>query len=234
MGSKAGVIKIAAQRIGLSLEEYMTHIDAGEKWCHKGRHWAKITTFGIDKSRGDGHDAICQNCRYQSTGDKPGQRERRQKRLLGLAYCRGCKDWLPMTEVHQGQCRFHINEEDRRRYDEDPTYKRERKQHAHSRQRGVKPIPPIGQASILEEFNGKCAYCQSKATTWDHVYPIAINGITTPSNIVPACASCNSSKQDKDVIEWLKATNRTPSSALMDRLILSECSPHCVYEFPER
>ncbi|MBI2154811.1 MAG: HNH endonuclease [Candidatus Rokubacteria bacterium] len=98
-----------------------------------------------------------------------------------------------------------------------------RKQHAHSRKRGVAAIPLEGQKMLIEEFDGKCAYCGNPATTWDHVVPVIRGGRTTPSNVVPACSSCNSSKKNRDVLEWLEAIGRTPSGRFFDRLILAEC-----------
>ena len=233
MGSKAGVLKIAAKRLGMSLEEYTAHINAGEKWCYKGEHWKPLTVFALDRTRGDGHKAVCQDCDYTRIKTNPGKKERQEKHLLGLAYCSKCEDWLPTAEVHRGMCRMHINQGARDRYNSDARYKSERKQHAHARKRNIKPIPPVGQEGILEQFAGKCAYCGNDASTWDHVYPIAVGGITTPSNIVPACMTCNSSKGDRDVFKWMEATGKVPSIEFFERLNLSECSPFYVYEFPE-
>lgn len=38
--------------------------------------------------------------------------------------------------------------------------------------------------------------------TMDHVVPISKGGKTTIDNVIPACSSCNSSKQARDIIEW--------------------------------
>lgn len=56
-------------------------------------------------------------------------------------------------------------------------------------------------------FRGKCSYCnrpQSRSVklTKDHVVPVSKGGGTTKSNIVCACPSCNSSKGNKDMVEW--------------------------------
>jgi 5-methylcytosine-specific restriction endonuclease McrA len=52
-------------------------------------------------------------------------------------------------------------------------------------------------------FNNKCCYCNKKAElTQDHFIPLSKGGEYTKSNIVPACASCNSSKNKKDFFEW--------------------------------
>jgi 5-methylcytosine-specific restriction endonuclease McrA len=59
---------------------------------------------------------------------------------------------------------------------------------------------------ILESYEYRCAYCgEIKKLTQDHVIPASRGGNYTKSNIVCACRSCNSSKNDKTVEEWIKA-----------------------------
>ncbi len=56
-----------------------------------------------------------------------------------------------------------------------------------------------------------CAYCgkgpsmsqKTKVLIQEHFIPITADGPYTPDNIVPACKSCNSQKQDIDPTEWL-------------------------------
>jgi 5-methylcytosine-specific restriction endonuclease McrA len=51
-----------------------------------------------------------------------------------------------------------------------------------------------------------CAYCKQPCSpTMDHVVPIARGGAHEPSNIVPACGPCNSSKCDQLLSEWPRA-----------------------------
>ena len=57
--------------------------------------------------------------------------------------------------------------------------------------------------AILESFDGKCAYCMAPADTMDHVEPLARGGLHIPENLVPACRSCNSSKNDSSLLLWL-------------------------------
>ena len=55
----------------------------------------------------------------------------------------------------------------------------------------------------LKENLGICTYCNQEAeTTFDHIVPVAAGGTDEISNMVPACQSCNSSKNDKNVIDW--------------------------------
>ena len=60
--------------------------------------------------------------------------------------------------------------------------------------------------AICQAFNFECAYCGAKHNiTMDHVVPISKGGLTILTNVIPACGSCNSSKQNKDIIEWYTA-----------------------------
>jgi 5-methylcytosine-specific restriction endonuclease McrA len=60
---------------------------------------------------------------------------------------------------------------------------------------------------ICKRYDYSCAYCGSPHNlTMDHVVPISKGGKTTSDNVIPACISCNSSKKDKDMLEWYKET----------------------------
>jgi 5-methylcytosine-specific restriction endonuclease McrA len=58
-----------------------------------------------------------------------------------------------------------------------------------------------------------CPYCGKPATTFDHIYPLqprdknVKQGKHVKENIIRACISCNSSKNDKDPIQWCKEQN---------------------------
>lgn len=59
---------------------------------------------------------------------------------------------------------------------------------------------------------GYCTYCMAPLPpgegTIDHVTPIAHGGAHHIDNLVPACHSCNSSKQDSDLLSWLAWKSR--------------------------
>jgi 5-methylcytosine-specific restriction endonuclease McrA len=59
---------------------------------------------------------------------------------------------------------------------------------------------------VLADFNHCCAYCGScDNLTQDHFVPLKKGGSHTPSNIVPACKSCNCSKHDDLPQDWMPA-----------------------------
>lgn len=57
--------------------------------------------------------------------------------------------------------------------------------------------------NLCNRFSGKCAYCTKiSILTIDHVVPLSRGGTNWIGNILPACKSCNSSKNDSLLIEW--------------------------------
>jgi 5-methylcytosine-specific restriction endonuclease McrA len=64
---------------------------------------------------------------------------------------------------------------------------------------------PYKQEDILNLFNGECAYCGNKVKlSLDHFIPLTKGGSDVKGNLLPACLSCNSSKGNKDAIDWYK------------------------------
>lgn len=63
MGSKLGGMKRAAQRAGVTLEEYQQRISDGFKWCYSCKQWLPHASFHRDRSRDDGLASICRDCR---------------------------------------------------------------------------------------------------------------------------------------------------------------------------
>ena len=54
-------------------------------------------------------------------------------------------------------------------------------------------------------FKNRCCYCGEKTDlTKDHIKPLVKGGKLTMTNVLPACKSCNSSKNDSEMVEWYK------------------------------
>ena len=58
---------------------------------------------------------------------------------------------------------------------------------------------------ILDAWRG-CAYCRATgpALQRDCVQPVSRGGRYTIENVVPACASCNASKHNSEVTDWMR------------------------------
>lgn len=152
--------------------------------------------------------------------DGPGMQERRRMLVTGLKWCRGCKAWLNVRGVRAGLCQPCNNKYTRELYAASPNFREARKAHRDRRRRGAERMPVDGAASILELFDGLCAYCPKPAQTWDHVTPVTKSGETVPGNMVPACASCNSRKHNMDIDAWL---DRAPEIKAFTIEYLSFC-----------
>jgi 5-methylcytosine-specific restriction endonuclease McrA len=64
--------------------------------------------------------------------------------------------------------------------------------------------PRCVSAAFLAAVRGApCNYCGKPATEADHYKPISRGGLHCRDNIVPACKSCNCSKNARDPEKWL-------------------------------
>lgn len=85
------------------------------------------------------------------------------------------------------------------------------------------PTAQLSQIRRYFEANGglSCLYCrQAPATRWDHLHPVSRGGDTVPGNLVPACGSCDDSKQDRDVEDWLaSASEKRPPIGEQARIV---------------
>lgn len=107
--------------------------------------------------------------------------------------------------------------ERRRRYRQSSIHKMVKKASANRRRAKKRnnhtvPYSKDALSSRLDQFCGKCAYCGEsvdllvpRSLTWDHFISISRGGPDCLGNIVPACGSCNSSKSDRDPLEWYKS-----------------------------
>lgn len=70
---------------------------------------------------------------------------------------------------------------------------------------GAPGVEPAQWAAILEQFGGACAYCLGPCPRPDreHIIAVSIGGADEPSNVVPACRSCNTSKGNRTLIGWV-------------------------------
>ncbi|PRB03185.1 endonuclease [Microbacterium sp. MYb64] len=66
-------------------------------------------------------------------------------------------------------------------------------------------LTPKQWADIRDAWGG-CAYCQSTgvAVQRDCIQPVSRGGRYTLENVVPACVSCNASKNNGEVTTWLR------------------------------
>jgi hypothetical protein len=80
-----------------------------------------------------------------------------------------------------------------------------RKQQTNRRRKLPHTLTLADWKAALEYFDHKCAYCRTPLTKAhrEHFVPAASGGGYTRDNIIPACASCNFKKYNKNPIDWL-------------------------------
>jgi 5-methylcytosine-specific restriction endonuclease McrA len=66
-------------------------------------------------------------------------------------------------------------------------------------------VTPEQWTEILESFGRACAYCLRTDVPLerDHVEPLSRGGLDEPSNVVPACKSCNSRKCNRTLLDLI-------------------------------
>jgi 5-methylcytosine-specific restriction endonuclease McrA len=57
--------------------------------------------------------------------------------------------------------------------------------------------------ALFASYSGLCVYCLTEADTLDHVVPLSGGGSNGIANLVPACGSCNASKQATPLLVWM-------------------------------
>jgi 5-methylcytosine-specific restriction endonuclease McrA len=64
--------------------------------------------------------------------------------------------------------------------------------------------PKCVDVEFLRDLKAQaCIYCGDPFQAADHFQPLAKGGLHCRENLVPACAPCNSSKKDRDPMEFL-------------------------------
>ncbi len=80
----------------------------------------------------------------------------------------------------------------------------QQRREARKRRQGGSGVTRAQWEQILKDYGHECAYCPSKGPlAMDHIVPISRGGSHDVSNVVPACKPCNSSKNDRLLLEWL-------------------------------
>lgn len=88
------------------------------------------------------------------------------------------------------------------------------------RRQGIRfPIAKATWTAIVNAHAGCCIYCGKVPDSLhlDHITPVSRGGCTEPSNLVPACQGCNSSKGALPLSVWLKRRPDLNPEAIVGR-----------------
>lgn len=161
-------------------------LEAGLKWCSKCEEVKPTTEFHKNGKTLRSFCKLCECARSIADKTKSGYYTRPDVRARRNADSRKCK---------------------RNKYNNDESYRHAEIVRCHDRRNAtIGTLTTQQWYAACVAFGYRCAYCGAQHNlTMDHVVPVALGGCTDVDNIIPACQSCNSSKQAKDMIEWYTA-----------------------------
>jgi len=177
----------------------------GTKYCACCQQTKPLKEFYRDRSRPDGHMPACKVCVNWRNKDylrRSGWKRRKDRRRdpkkvradnakYRQKYPEKCRQRMRAWYVANTE---HVREYGRQRREMDPgrhaaedSVYRERKRAAEGH------YTPREWQDLCNEYGNCCAYCRRpRPLTRHHVVPLSKGGTNWISNILPACASCNS------------------------------------------
>lgn len=111
-----GAQKIAAKKLGMSLDDYLARINAGQKRCYVCKSWKLLVEFDVDNSRGNKRAGACIECKrtaFRKTriGGPPSEKVQQQAgSALNYAIRRGKLpkvSTLICTDCGSPACHYH-------------------------------------------------------------------------------------------------------------------------------
>ncbi len=198
----------------------------GLKRCPNCRGEKALEAFYVNRARRDGRQCWCKQCHSQA---RPTDRPIPPPSTLKP--CKRCSQEKPLREFyaaagtrdrHRSSCKQCDKKAVRLYKEEHSEHLRERgaawtkanpekvaarchRRKARKRNAPVNDFTSRQWKEILEYFNHACAYClrQDVPLTMEHMTPLSRGGENSASNVVPACLSCNASKQARTPLEYL-------------------------------
>src|SRR5260221_4894948 len=176
--------------------------------CHELK-MATSEYFAECSKAKDGLNAYCKKCMHQYYKEWRKNNVERAREISLDYYHRhkqicdeNNKKWAKRNpdKVKARQKRYHDTER----------YKAINRRHRHQRRILEKEADCYTDEDINKQYirqKMRCYYCGKtikKTYEIDHIIPVSRGGTNHPSNIVLACKSCNASKKDKLLHEWIK------------------------------
>ena len=196
------------------------------KKCCKCEQWkeANSDNFQLKKQTIDGFSYTCKECenrkkreRYRNDEEYRKSRlnvdKEKKKKIRHSYYLRNRDKEIERAKKYNEENRDIIRERERK-YRNTKNGKISNKLKSTKRRTRLKNLEnnftikdwEFCKEYFTENSKLKCAYCNKELqrATIEHFIPVSKGGTTTRNNILPVCRSCNSSKQDKDFLEWYK------------------------------
>jgi hypothetical protein len=220
---KDGLHPICKECIGRVFKEPPLKGKDGYKICSKcGRELPATREYYYADNRAP-HGCVtqCFECYGLGFGHKGFSVKDRNEN--GEKRCRKCKEWLPENKFYKmnfsldglyGQCKVCCRIENSQRdkgkmnlYSKRPEVIKRLRNAWHRRKSLEKELPhdfTVEQWEDCKEyFNNKCCYCgKEEKLEQDHFVALTKGGGYEISNLVPACGTCNRSKNASNFFRW--------------------------------
>lgn len=135
----------------------------------------------------------------------------------GFKYCNGCKKLITEEQYNKEYMCEDCAREKRKIYNQTPQAKirlgKSRHKRLFQKKQLLSDLTEDEWIDTLLYFNNSCAYCgiseeehklkYNERLQQDHIIPVSKNGEYTKNNIIPACKSCNPSKNAKTLEEYV-------------------------------
>lgn len=174
------------------------------KACSRCKQVKPITEFGIHRKTYDGHYSQCLACHRVARAEY----RKRQAKSIAIQQAENYQRNREKRIAYAMQ-RIYADMERHKAYVKISKKRNHLAIAADTRRRNARRksngIYLITKKELKRLSKGPCFYCGSlELITIDHVIAIARGGIDGIGNLVPACKSCNSQKQDLTIMEWRK------------------------------
>ena len=171
--------------------------------------------FGKDKRRPLGFRSECNGCRRdyhnenrETINAKNREYGRKNREYLRDYYKIYYKENREKVNL-KNRMYYKNNAERLKKYQKDfvrknrQRYRNYNQNYYHKTRSLISTFSPQSWQQCLTYFNHQCAYCGStESLEQEHVIPVSRGGHYTPDNIIPACRSCNASKNNKIMQDW--------------------------------
>ena len=167
----------------------------GHKWCGRCEQALPFAAFLVDRSKRDGLRSQCRECENASKRVENMSAEQIERQR---ARCRVENRSAAQREQHRkSSAAWALANPDK-------VLAKEQRRRAAKAGAPTDGHTAAELSAVLDERGlERCHYCGDVPEHIDHVKAIADGGAHAVANLVPACASCNSSKNAADVFDWL-------------------------------
>lgn len=190
------------------------------KHCSKCGELKPLNEYYKRKASLDGYHRQCKKCiiaqvsKHYFDNPEPAKQRSKKWRLDNPDWTKANnKNWrennLEYSKARNHKWREDNKEQHRANSREWAKNNKEKRKAANYKRRAAleqNGIFKISNKEWQKIYDSECVYCGSRDMVQaDHVIPVTRGGRHSIGNLVPACRSCNTSKNSKTITEWQKA-----------------------------